>query len=198
MRTFIHLPGDSYPADAFLCDELAARLEGQWITLAPVPHDGRVADIEARMGDLEAFISKLNATEVILVGRSSGARVITQAAEHPAVRDRACRLICLGYPFRHPKRPAEPERVRHLAGLTLPTLILQGRQDAYGGLNVLTDYAFSAQVRLEFLDAEHALKKVWHEGWDDIALRITAFLRDVAPEVVAPVMPPVALTRRRA
>ncbi len=49
-------------------------------------------------------------------------------ASEPAVS----RLVCFGYPFKHPERADEPYRTAHLPSVAKPFLIIQGDQDEYG------------------------------------------------------------------
>ncbi|HCK54632.1 MAG TPA: alpha/beta hydrolase, partial [Planctomycetaceae bacterium] len=60
-------------------------------------------------------------------GKSMGGRMASLVADECGVAG----LVCLGYPF-HP--PAKPEKLRteHLAGLSTPTLIVQGDRDRFG------------------------------------------------------------------
>jgi hypothetical protein len=56
-----------------------------------------------------------------------------------------------------PNRRLEPERFAHLATLAVPTLIIQGCNDEYGGLDVTEDYALSPSVNIRFIDGDHRL-----------------------------------------
>ena len=89
--------------------------------------------------------------ELIFFARSSGGRVASLVADALPV----ARIVCLGYPFRHPEAGDEPERYRHLATLRTPMLIVQGRHDVYGGAEVAQRYPLSPQVRLRVVEADH-------------------------------------------
>lgn len=69
-------------------------------------------------------------TKLIIGGKSMGGRIASMVAAEDAG---ACDgLLLLGYPF-HP--PGKPERLRtgHLGDITVPTLIMQGERDPFGG-----------------------------------------------------------------
>jgi hypothetical protein len=130
---------------------LRSRLPGlfdQWIDLPLAP------DIDTRLAQLEAVVPQGEAArQVVLLGRSAGARVVSILASRRAVGA----VVCLSYPFRMPNRRLEPERFVHLAELAVPTLIVQGCRDEYGGLDVTEHYALAASVRLRFIEGAHAL-----------------------------------------
>ncbi|MEI6162081.1 MAG: alpha/beta family hydrolase [Roseococcus sp.] len=106
----------------------------------------------------------------VIIARSSGARVATLLAARRHLRA----VICVGYPFHHPKKPEEPERYAHLAHVLTPTLILQGISDVYGGREILEKYAFSPAVTVEFIEADHEFR-IPTAQWDAVAERILDF-----------------------
>jgi hypothetical protein len=144
------LGGDS-DADDALPAMLRARLSDlfdAWIDVPLTP------SIDSRLAQLEALVPQGEAArQVVLLGRSSGARVVSTFAARRAVGA----VVCLSYPFRMPNRRLEPERFAHLADIGVPTLIVQSCRDAYGGLDVTEHYALSASVNLRLIDGDHAL-----------------------------------------
>jgi predicted alpha/beta-hydrolase family hydrolase len=64
-------------------------------------------------------------------------------------------VICVAYPFKHPKHAVEPERFAHLATIATPTLIIQGIRDPYGGVEVAENYHLSPSISLEFFEGHH-------------------------------------------
>lgn len=89
--------------------------------------------------------------ELIFLTRSAGGRVASLVADETGI----ARLVCLGYPFRHPDKEPEPERYLHLAHLQTPFLILQGVRDSYGGREVLETCRFAPPTQLEWVDTDH-------------------------------------------
>lgn len=180
----VFVPGTSYPRDrpiarAFLT-RLLPRLFAQGATRF-VSYEDLIADrgaprawssVEARLALLEAS-APADRSGTVLIGRSSGAQVVTRFACHYPV----AAVICLGYPFRHPDHRHEPDRTRHLRRLSTPTLIIQGLHDAYGGLDEVLDHVLSDSIRLHFVEAEHAFQ-LSAEAWDSVAAAAAVFVRD--------------------
>ncbi len=172
------LSGDAYPGDLDVDIQLQARLAsscvrwtGQKDIYDPSPGGFPLGDFPRRADHLETYLAERGPTsDIILIGRSSGGRLAAWYASRHPVRA----VVCLGYPFRFPARRPEPERYAHLAGLKVPTLILQGLRDEYGGRNVLTDYALSPKVRVKLLDTDHGFGLV-AEAWDGVARDIVEF-----------------------
>lgn len=61
-------------------------------------------------------------------GRSSGARVACRTAEAVG----AVGVLCLAFPLRPPGRPDAPSRLSELQLARVPTLVVQGENDAFG------------------------------------------------------------------
>lgn len=170
----LFLPGDSHPRDAHVAENLFAALRP---TFAECRIDGAppVPPVAER---LAALLARPPASPAILFGRSSGLRVATlfAAARPDAVRA----VIGFGYPFLPPGAAPEPERFAHLAKLATPTLILQGRDDAYGGEAVPRLIPLSPAVRLEFIAADHELH-LDAAAWAAVARRVLLFVAGLSP-----------------
>ena len=68
-------------------------------------------------------------------------------------------LVCLGYPFQAPGRAPDPARLRHLATLKTPTLIVQGTRDPFGSARQVPGFNLSPAIRLHWLeDGDHGFK----------------------------------------
>lgn len=136
-------------------------------------HGAATLDVLARRAILRTAVSHLADADVIIVGRSSGALIATQLASegHRQIRG----VIALGYPFRRPHTPPEPARLRHLAGLRVPTLILQGDRDPYGAVDAVAGYRLADSVTVEMVEADHEFRLA-PPGWADIARRMTRFI----------------------
>lgn len=180
----IYLGGDSYPTDQPVEQALTQRLApafAHWTgQQALIARDGGRYDtsLDARLAGLAAAAdaSAAHAPALVLLGRSSGARVATlHARTHPVQA-----VVCLGYPFRAPDGPDEPERWRHLAALAVPTLIVQGTLDVYGrGDRCERDYPLSPSVRVQPVRAKHTYRFDAAQ-WDALAATILDFLREAA------------------
>jgi len=154
-----YLGGDSYPADRELEDALRPLIavdQSMFVSHQEL-HDRAVEaglgwSFESRLAILERAVPAIGAgRDVVLIGRSSGARAMTLFASRRPVTA----VICIAYPFKNPKHVLEPERFSHLATLTTPTLIIQGIHDPYGGIEVTEDYHLSPSIRLEFVEGNH-------------------------------------------
>jgi uncharacterized protein len=90
-------------------------------------------------------------------GKSMGGRVASLVADRLWDEGVIAGLICLGYPFHPPNRPAEL-RTEHLKGLRCPALIVQGDRDPFGGRAEVEGYALSPAIRLAWAaDGDHDL-----------------------------------------
>jgi predicted alpha/beta-hydrolase family hydrolase len=96
----------------------------------------------AQAADLRRFLGQLAAPEVTLFSHSAGGIVSSLVADEPSVR----RVVCFGYPFKHPEKNEEPHRTAHLATLRQPMLIFQGDRDDYGTAQDAKRYQLSTQV----------------------------------------------------
>jgi hypothetical protein len=90
--------------------------------------------------------------------------------------------VCLGFPFHAPGKPAT-ERIRHMADLATPTLILQGARDALGNADEVAGYDLSPAVRVHWLaDGDHGFKPRRASGlterhnWDEAMAEIARFV----------------------
>lgn len=178
-----YLAGDRYPADRGGEQALCARLspllpvirrQSDWLGAPP-----REVSIPDRLDRIAACVG--TAEDVVLLARSSGARVAT----HLAARQKLRAVVCMAYPFQAPHTVLEPDRFAHLAALTVPTLILQGAQDEYGALEATERFRLSPHVRLAFLPGVDHGFRLSEPGWDHAATLVASFLNGA----LAPIAP---------
>lgn len=104
---------------------------------------------------LSALLKKIKTfpkgTQITLIGRSAGAIIATKASLHFPIHQ----IICLAYPFKHPDGDDEPYRYEHLVHVTTPTLIIQGKNDPYGGREVIEKYPMNLSTKIIFEDLDH-------------------------------------------
>lgn len=176
------LAGGSHPGDGYIEEALASRIEGTFVPYASLlrTYQGgqHVEHIETRVETLGRLLADRDEASFVLMGRSSGARAITKFASLNPPKLRG--VVCLGYPFRHPEHPPELDRVAHLAEMPVPTLILQGSHDVYGGPEAVATYALSPRISVAFVDADHGLH-LSPQAWDDVAARIRGFIAGLPP-----------------
>jgi predicted alpha/beta-hydrolase family hydrolase len=179
---YVFLAGDTYPVDQYVVDAVRKALEpagapflGERDLIDRYGGGQRPASLDGRLDLLRRAVTDLRTDRpLVLIGRSSGGRIATLAATDPALAPAIRAVVCLGYPFKHPDRAPEPERWRHLSRLEVPTLILQGVRDSYGGPIAAPSYPRSASVTLELYDADHELRLA-PQAWEAIGARIAAF-----------------------
>ncbi|MGO4123906.1 alpha/beta fold hydrolase [Inquilinus sp. YAF38] len=129
---------------------MAARRDGQ---RKPPPRADTV------IPEYRAAVDALGATGPLIIGgKSMGGRVASMAADELHAAGLIAGLLCLGYPFHPPGKPAQL-RTAHLAGLATPTLICQGTRDEFGTRDEVAGYALSDRIELLWLeDGDHDLK----------------------------------------
>lgn len=135
---------------------------------------------ETLSGEYHAAFATFEATfaglPLLIGGKSMGGRVASLIAEALWHEGRIRGLACLGYPFHPPKKP-EQLRTAHLAGLTVPTLILQGTRDPFGTPEEVAAYALAPAIEVDWVEGgNHDLKPPRSPiPFDEIARRIAAF-----------------------
>lgn len=136
------------------------------------PDAWREATIEGRVKNLKKYIKTIGAnTDISIFSRSAGGRIASLVADELGVS----KIICLGYPFKHPEHDSEPERYEHLAHLQTPMLILQGARDEYGGREAIGGYALSPRVLVELIETDHDFVLTFDQ-FDEVVLKIKDFL----------------------
>jgi predicted alpha/beta-hydrolase family hydrolase len=86
-------------------------------------------------------------------GKSMGGRIASMVADELGVPG----LVCLGYPFHPPRRPAQT-RTAHLKDLRTRCLIVQGTLDEFGTPEEVRRYDLSQNIRIVWIqDGDHSL-----------------------------------------
>lgn len=97
---------------------------------------------------------------LVIGGKSMGGRMASLVADALGVAG----LVCLGYPFHPPAKPAQL-RTAHLAALQTPTLIVQGTRDALGSAAEVAGYPLAPAIQTCWLeDGDHDLKPRQRSG----------------------------------
>jgi len=112
-----------------------------------------------RLGDeyLAAAAAVPAGPPLLIGGKSMGGRVASLVADRLHAAGRIAGLVCLGYPFHPPNKPAQL-RTAHLEGLRCPTLIVQGERDPFGNRAEVEGYRLSPTIRLCWAaDGDHDL-----------------------------------------
>jgi uncharacterized protein len=114
---------------------------------------------ESLMDEYAAAVRELSAAAPLIIGgKSMGGRVASMVADKLFADGDIAGLLCLGYPFHPPGKPAQL-RTKHLAALKTPTLICQGTRDEFGTRDEVAAYALSDKIELLWLeDGDHDLR----------------------------------------
>lgn len=114
---------------------------------------------EKLIPEYEAAVDALAARgRLIIGGKSMGGRVASMAADVLHGAGSIAGLLCLGYPFHPPGRPAQL-RTAHLEQLATPALICQGTRDPFGTREDVPGYLLSDRIEILWLeDGDHDLK----------------------------------------
>lgn len=126
----------------------------------------------------QAIISEVGRDRPLLIGgKSMGGRMASLlAAQAPDIADG---LVLLGYPF-HP--PGKPEKLRtdHLPDIEIPTLLVQGERDTFGGVDLVASLTLPSCFDIRWaLDGDHGFKprkksgRTESENWVEAIAAIT-------------------------
>lgn len=145
---------------------------------------------ETVMPELVAAVDDLGPTTgpLIIGGKSMGGRVASMVADRLHDGGRIAGLLCLGYPFHPPDKPAQL-RTAHLAQLSTPTLICHGTRDPFGSPEQIAGYALSTAIEMYFVeDGDHDLrprKSVTGVSATEALAAVAAKAREWAERIVA-------------
>lgn len=106
-----------------------------------------------------AAVAELNHQGLLIIGgKSMGGRVASMIADDLYASGQIAGLLCLGYPFHPPGRPQQL-RTKHLVGLRVPALFVQGTRDEFGSREEVPEYELSAHIEMLWLeDGDHDLR----------------------------------------
>ncbi|MEA9603821.1 alpha/beta family hydrolase [Polynucleobacter sp. JS-JIR-II-c23] len=109
---------------------------------------------------------------ITILSHSVGGRIAANLAHHIHIK----RIICFGYPFKHPEEPEDIKRTAVLEGIQTPVLIIQGRFDEYGGADVQEKYHLSTSVEMVNVDSNHDYEHLSHSDWDLVINNVGQFI----------------------
>lgn len=121
-------------------------------------------------------------SRLVIGGKSMGGRIASMVADECEVRG----LVCLGYPFHPPGKPVGA-RVKHLAAMQTPALIVQGTRDMFGAREEVEKYNLSRHIRFAWIDdGDHSFKPRARSGrseadnLDAATATVSAFVKQLA------------------
>jgi len=129
---------------------MAARRSGQ---RRPPPR------AETLLGEYRDAVDALGPTRGLFVGgKSMGGRVASMVADDLFGQGRISGLVCFGYPFHPPGKPAQL-RTAHLRRLVAHALICQGTRDPFGTEEEVSGFLLSHRISMLWLeDGDHEFK----------------------------------------
>jgi len=102
--------------------------------------------LDAAFIDVVAELRKRSRAALVVGGRSSGARVACRTAEATGARG----VLALSFPLHPPGRP-DRSRADELRGVRIPTLIVQGDRDPFGGPAEVADPPLPANFQMHIV-----------------------------------------------
>lgn len=109
---------------------------------------------------------------ITILSHSVGGRVAACLAHQAHIK----RIICFGYPFKHPEEPEDKERTEVLESIRTPFLIIQGHFDEYGGTNARGRYQLSTSVEIINVESNHEYEHLSNADWDRVISNIGMFI----------------------
>lgn len=119
---------------------------------------------------------QVKASKLFIGGKSMGGRIATHIAAAPAAdQRRPSGVIAFGYPLAPPRSKRTGDRVTHLKSLAVPTLIVQGTRDPFGGPDEVKEAVFDGEAKppIEILPVEggdHSFAVLKSSGRDQNAV----------------------------
>lgn len=113
---------------------------------------------EAFRRAIAAAAGKVKTSKLFIGGKSMGGRIATHLGANLdkwTDAPKPAGVIAFGYPLAPPRSKRTGDRVTHLKSLAVPTLIVQGTRDPFGGPDEVKEAAFDgAKPPIEILPVE--------------------------------------------
>jgi predicted alpha/beta-hydrolase family hydrolase len=153
--------------------------EGVDVGLVEQPYRVAKKRIASDKGALDAaFVAVVRAARsgapLFVGGRSAGARVACRTAETVGARG----VVALAFPIAPPKKPG-PSRLPELARAGVPTLVVQGTRDEFGGPDALPE----GPTIVPILGGDHSFRVLRSSGraqsdvYAEVAAAVRAFVQ---------------------
>lgn len=106
---------------------------------------------------------------LFLIGKSMGGRMASLLAAD--ADDLFDGVVVLGYPFIPPGKPEKlDERIAHFPLISIPTLILQGQRDSFGGAELISSLSLSQSMHTFIIpDGDHSFKPRKSSGYTEVS-----------------------------
>lgn len=111
--------------------------------------------IDEYIANLQEIASRSDPGHLYIGGKSMGGRVASLLADRMHSGSLIRGLVCLGYPFHPPGKPAQL-RTAHLETLACPAIIVQGERDPFGSRVEVEAFALSPKIHFTWIpDGDH-------------------------------------------
>ena len=116
--------------------------------------------------EVTRYVQSLYTNKKLFIGgKSMGGRLASLLVGEDNAPHNIEGIICLGFPFVAPAKP-DVYRGEQLNAIEIPTLIIQGERDNFGGREAIESYQFSDQVSYKLLpDGDHSFKPRVKSGY---------------------------------
>lgn len=113
---------------------------------------------------------------IFIGGKSMGGRVASMVAQELYNEALVSGLVCAGYPFHPPEKPAQL-RTAHLLTLTCPALIVQGTRDPFGTREDVASYGLPDAIAIRWIEnGDHDFKGAGRGVLDRVVAEVAQFV----------------------
>lgn len=132
----------------------------------------------SQVSELRAFISSLPTDKINLVAHSAGGITAGIVSNDSRIK----KIVCFGYPFKHPDRNEGAYRTTPLTNCRKPYLIIQGTYDEYGAPSQLAQYELTDPVKILSVNANHDYDNLTKTDITFLSHQIIDFFREKSGE----------------
>lgn len=152
-------------------DKILEQLHKNGFSICFFPYNAAKSNSE-NSAVLSAFLKSISSQSVFIVAHSAGGIISSLSESDPKIM----KLVCFGYPFKHPHKDYELERTAHLKTVTKPFLILQGDADSYGTQKQAERYDLSDSIEIVEVTSDHSYNELSESDYKRCLDRISGFL----------------------
>jgi hypothetical protein len=132
---------------------------------------------KSKIFNLDSFVERLmkrfEKKSIYIIAHSAGGILASNIANKYNIK----KIICFGYPFKHPDKDNEIYRTEHLKNIKIPFLIIQGIKDEYGGLEIQNQYKLSSSIEFKFINSDHDYNNLHVNDWLNVTKKVNSFLK---------------------
>lgn len=122
--------------------------------------------------ELQEFMHTISPAEVYILSQSAGGIIASYIEPNPYVQ----KIVCFGYPFKHPNMDEELARTINLAKIKKPFLIFQGDADIYGTAKDAQRYPLSSSIQVVSVQDGHDYDNMQQHQYQSCLQMVQALL----------------------